>query len=218
MQKSNKIVKTLGYLALTLFLGAVSLATTSPSAHAQASGDEIDKSLVQEMVLGAEDAAITVIEYGSFTCPHCASFHKTVFAELKEKYIETGKIKFIHREVYFDRYGLWAGIVARCGGPEKYFGITDMVYNQQREWTGGGDASAIVANLRKMGLQAGLTNEQLDGCLSDGAKAQALVAVYEENRAKDSVRATPTFIIDGETHSNMNFADFSAILDAKLGL
>ena len=80
---------------------------------------EIDKSLVVEMALGAEDAPVTVIEYASFTCPHCRNFHQNTFKQVKENYVDTGKVRFIYREVYFDRFGLWAGMVARCGGPEK---------------------------------------------------------------------------------------------------
>ena len=89
---------------------------------------------VQEMTIGNPDAAVTVVEYASFTCPHCRTFHERVWPSLKENYVDTGKINFVYREVYFDRYGLWAGMLARCDGGEKYFGIADMLYKRQREW------------------------------------------------------------------------------------
>ncbi len=88
------------------------------------------------------------------------------------EYIDTGKVRFIHREVYFDRFGLWAGMVARCGGEDRYFGVADIVYNTQSEWTKGGDPATIVENLRRIGRTAGLTDEQLDACLSDADKAR----------------------------------------------
>ncbi len=86
---------------------------------------------VPELVLGNPDAKVIVTEYASYTCPHCATFHAAVFKHLKADYIDTGKVKFVYREVYFDRYGLWASIIARCGGEMKYFGISEMLFDQQ---------------------------------------------------------------------------------------
>ena len=192
-----------------------SLPALSMTAEAQEAAD-IDTSTVEEMALGEADAPVTVIEYASFTCPHCATFHEQVFPDLKADYIDTGDIRFVHREVYFDRYGLWAGMVARCGGEERYFGIADLIYERQREWTQG-EPTEVVASLRRIGKTAGLTDEQLDACLSDGQKAQTLVAWYQENAQEDGIEATPTFMIDGEKYSNMPYADFAEILDGKLG-
>ena len=177
---------------------------------------EIDTSTVREMALGAPDAPVTVIEYASFTCPHCATFHADVLPQLKADYVDTGKVRFVHREVYFDRYGLWAGMVARCGGETRYFGIADLVYAQQRDWTSG-QPTEVVEALRRIGRTAGLTNEQLDACLSDGETAQTLVAWYQEHAEADGIDATPTFIIDGQKYSNMPYADFVEIIDDKLG-
>lgn len=178
---------------------------------------DIDTSGIVDMQMGNPDAAVTVIEYASFTCPHCATFNASVFPQLKANYIDTGKINFIHREVYFDRYALWAGMVARCGGPERYFGIADMIYAQQQQWLAGTDPLAISAGLQRIGRTAGLSDEEVTACLNDGATAQAMVAVYEANAAADDVRATPSFVINGEKHSNMSYAAFAEILDKELG-
>ena len=172
---------------------------------------------VSEMSLGNPDAAVTVIEYASFTCPHCRTFHETVFDQLKANYIETGKIRFIYREVYFDKFGLWAGLVARCGGPVRYFGITDLIYETQPEWLASRNDAGIAQDLRKLGLTAGLGADELDACLTDGQMAQAMVAAYQQNASADEVTSTPSFIINGQKYSNMSYADFSAILDEKLG-
>ena len=99
-----------------------------------ASGTENSDPVISDMFLGPEDAPITVIEYASFTCPHCATFHKDVYKSLKKKYIDTNKIKFVFREVYFDKYGMWASLVARCAGKDKFFGLADMIMKTQNKW------------------------------------------------------------------------------------
>ena len=182
------------------------------------SAEEVDKSLVIEMTMGDENAPLKVTEYASFTCPHCKNFHENTFKEFKANYIDTGKVHFTYREVYFDRFGLWAGMVARCGGPERYFGIADLIYSQQATWTKGENPGAIADNLVKIGKTAGLTTAELDACLQDGALAQAMIAVYEENRDADGIRSTPTFVIDGEVVAgDQPYPAFSLLLDEALG-
>ena len=178
---------------------------------------DVDTSTIVEMVQGAEDAPVTIIEYASYTCPHCANFHKGPYKQLKKDYIDTGKVKFIYREVYFDRYGLWASMIARCSGPEKFFGITDLVYQGQSDWSRAGDASSIVDELRKIGRLAGVDNETLEACLQDGTKAQTLVSWYQENAEADGITSTPSFIINGKSVENQAYSSFSAIIDAELG-
>ncbi len=171
---------------------------------------------VAEMALGNPEAKVTLIEYASYTCPHCATFHESVFKPLKAEYIDTGKVRFVIREVYFDRYGLWAAMVARCGGEQRYFGISGMLFEQQRNWAASDDPSVVVGNLRRIGLTAGMDEAQLDACLSDGAMAQAMVAKFEENMDRDDVQGTPTLFINGTKHSNMSYANLKALLDAEL--
>ncbi|MEM8537930.1 MAG: DsbA family protein [Pseudomonadota bacterium] len=177
--------------------------------------EAVDTSGVVEMTLGEDDAAVTLIEYASFTCPHCRTFHENTFKQLKADYIDTGKVKFVYREVYFDRFGLWAGMVARCAGPDRYFGVVDLIYENQSEWTRG-EPAAIAENLKRIGRLAGVENEQLDACLADGEKAQALNAFFQQNAQADGIQATPSFVINGETHSNMSYTDMKALLDAGL--
>lgn len=197
--------------------------TTSTSTAATQSTDSgaasvsSSVSLVPDMILGQADAPLTVTEYASFTCPHCARFHETVWADFKKNYIDTGKVKLVYREVYFDKYGLWAAMVARCGGPEKYFGISDILYHTQSDWLASNDDAGIAEALRKIGLSAGLTADQINACMNDNAKATAMVQAYQTNATNDNVQGTPTFLIGGESHSGeMSYADFAALLDAKL--
>lgn len=171
---------------------------------------------IKDMTLGPVDAKVTLIEYASYTCPHCANFHANVFKDLKRDYIDTGKIHFIYREVYFDRYGLWASMVARCGGEMKYFGVQDLLYSNVQEWAASDDPNVVVENLKKIGRTAGMTDAQLDACMQDGAKAQAMVDHFEASMQEYDVQGTPTLVVNGTKHSNMTYADLKALIDAEL--
>lgn len=184
------------------------------AANAQEAAD-VDTSSIVDMTLGNPDAPVTVIEYASYTCPHCARFHEGPFKQLKADYIDTGKINFVYREVYFDRYGLWASMIARCAGsPEAFFGMSDLIYQGQSEWSRAGDPGAIVNELRKIGLLAGLDAETMEACLQDGEKAQTLVAWYQQNATADGIESTPSFVINGQKYSNLSFAEMSEVIDA----
>jgi protein-disulfide isomerase len=173
---------------------------------------------VIEMVKGDPDAPIEVVEYASFTCPHCASFHANQFKSLDSNYIETGKVKFIYREVYFDRPGLWASMIARCSDDSSFFfAFSDLLYQRQREWLASGDPATIIEDLRTLAKTAGLDDATLDACLSDGPKAEALFTWYQENADRDGITSTPSFLIDGSNYSNMAYDEFADILDGKLG-
>ena len=176
--------------------------------------DEV--STIQDMAQGAEEAPVTVIEYGSFTCPHCAAWHEESYQQLKDDYIDTGKVRFVFREVYFDRPGLWASMIARCGGEMRFFGIHDMIFEQQREWVGDQQPATVAENLRALGRVAGLDDATMETCLTNGAQAEALVTWFQQNAEADEIDSTPTFIINGEKHSNMAWEEMQAIIDTEL--
>lgn len=203
-----------GYFATSPGSNSVTPVDPIGAANAQEAG-EIDTSSIVEMTMGNADAPVTVIEYASYTCPHCARFHEGPFKELKADYIDTGKINFVYREVYFDRYGLWASLVARCGGtPEAFFGISDMLYAQQSVWSRAGEPAAVADELRKIGLVAGLGKEQMEACLQDAGMAQTLVAWYQVNATEDGIESTPSFVINGKKYSNMSYAEMADLIDA----
>ncbi|QCO55672.1 DsbA family protein [Pseudorhodobacter turbinis] len=193
---------------------AALLATTAAPSWAQTADADLPE--VPDMVLGNPDAKVVLTEYASYTCPHCATFHATVFKELKRDYIDTGKIKFVFREVYFDRYGLWAAMVARCGGEMRYFGIQDILFNTVHEWAASDDPATVVENLRRLGRTAGLEDAALDACMNDGAMAQAMVNKYQADTEADDINSTPSLVLNGTKHGNMNYADLKALLDAEL--
>ena len=160
---------------------------------------------VGDIVKGDPDAPVTIIEYASLTCPHCASFHVNSYPTIKADYIDTGKAKLILREIYFDQFGLWSAMVARCGGEEGYYKLIDMYLTRQREWwlshrdafVATKNPQPVVNEIMKIGRLAGLSNERMNACLSDQAFMERLVTDYQTTSAEDSVRSTPTFIING---------------------
>lgn len=164
--------------------------------------------VLQEMTIGAEDAPITMIEYASFTCPHCKNFHSDVLPLITENYIDTGKVRMIYRGIYFDRLGLWADMLARCGGQDRYFGIASMIYEKQGEWTSADSAVGVVDNLYAIGRIAGLDQADMEACMQDNVTAQAMVKFSTENAEADEINATPTFVINGQTMSNMAYSGF----------
>ena len=184
------------------------------SVSAEEASEEIKP--IAEMVQGDEDAPIEMIEYASFTCPHCANFHADVYPKLKINYIDKGLVKFIYREVYFDKYGMWASMIAICAGPDKFFGMTDQIYRKQSVWARAESDVAIVTELRKIGLLAGLDETQLGQCLQDSVKLRALVEWYSENAKRDGIKSTPTLVINGEQHSNQSYEKLTKILDEIL--
>lgn len=172
---------------------------------------------VLEMSMGAADAPVTLIEYASLTCPHCAAFANDVLPLLKTNYIDTGQVRLVYREVYFDRPGLWAAMVARCAGQDRYFGVVDLFYRDQAAWSQASDAVGVVEGLKGIGRQAGMSDEAVDACLADGKFAEALVADFQKNVTADGIESTPTFLLDGEKVSNLPWPELEAKIKEKLG-
>lgn len=171
---------------------------------------------IPEMALGDAAAPVTVIEYASYTCSHCADFHDEQFPRLKADYIDTGKVRFIYREAVFDRPALWATMLARCGGEMRYWGLQGLIYDQQGEWIGDGTLAGIADRLRTLAITAGLSTEQVDACMSDAATAQALVDWFEANAREDGIDRTPTLVINGEKHANRGYESLSEVIEAAL--
>ena len=172
--------------------------------------------IMGDVVLGDDAAPVTVIEYASFTCPHCAAFHIDTWPQFKAAYVDTGKVRFILREVYFDRWGLWASMTARCGGAAAFYPMAGQFMKKQKVWAKVPDAQ-IGGEIQKIGRLNGLSASQLNACLSDQDYAKALVEAYQRNSADDEVRSTPTFIINGAKHEgNMPFDQIAALIDAAL--
>ncbi|NOR61307.1 MAG: thioredoxin domain-containing protein [Rhodobacteraceae bacterium] len=194
---------------------ALMSAATGTAVFAQESGDA---PVVQEIAIGDPNAPITIVEYASYTCPHCANFHADVFPELKANFIDTGKVHFIFRPVYFDGPGLWADMLARCtGDSEKYLGIAGILFEQQAEWSRAGSQAGVAQGIVSVGNQAGISEDTVLACLQDNDMAQALVADFQMHAERDNVEGTPSFVIDGVMTDNMSYASFAQLLNEKLG-
>lgn len=148
-----------------------------------------------ENVMGSDDAPITVIEYSSMTCGHCATFHNETLPGLKEKYIKTGKVKYIVREFPLDQLATAAFMLGRCL-PKKdaYFDFIDVLYAKQREWAYVEDRVGALKNISK---QAGFTDESFKACLDDKKLFAQILAVKNAGSAEFRIRSTPTFFVNG---------------------
>ena len=159
---------------------------------------------LQDMVLGQPDAPITIIEYASLTCPHCASFHAEVLPAIKTEFIETGKAKLIFRDFPLDQLAFAGAILARCAAPEKYFTYLNVLFAQQRQWA---TAQDPIAALRQIARLGGMPAEQFDTCLADKALGDYILAQRLEGNQKFNVNSTPTLIINGKVESGVPSLD-----------
>ena len=164
-----------------------------------------------EMALGPDTAKVTVIEYASATCPHCAAFHNETFGSLKKEYIDTGKIRFVMREFPHQDAALAAFMLARCAPKEKYFPLIDVFFATQPEWT-----QDPLAGLSKIAQQAGFTKESFDACMKNETIAKQILEVRTKAEGF-GVTGIPTFFVNGERYEGENTIEaFRAKIDPLL--
>ena len=148
-----------------------------------------------DLVLGKADAPVTIIEYASMTCPHCANFHKTTYPALKTKYIDTGKVRFIFREFPLDDLAAAASMLARCAGPDKAMTLIDVLFASQDKWAG---VREPIPPLLQIAKQAGFTQASFDECLKDQKLYNNILAVRERGSKEYKVESTPTLFVNGK--------------------
>jgi len=166
-----------------------------------------------ELVLGNNDAPVTIVEYASMTCPHCANFHTRVLPELKKKYIDTGKVRLVFREFPLDNLAAAGAMLARCSG-DKAFDMLEILFHKQEEWVVRNDP---VSKLFDMAKQAGFTKESFEKCLTDDDLLKKVEAVRTRANEKFGVNSTPTFFINGKRLSGGgSIADFDRALEPLL--
>ena len=167
-----------------------------------------------DLVLGNADAPITVVEYASMTCGHCAHFHTTVFPTLKEKYVDTGKVRFIMREFPLDNLAAAASMLARCAGDGKTFPLISVLFAKQDDWAFvKGDPRP---ELLKFAKQAGFTQESFEKCLTDQKLLDDISAVRSRAAETFGVNATPTFFVNGKKLNGVDLADFEKAFEPIL--
>lgn len=164
-------------------------------AQAQVSADALmQPGPLAEMTLGDPAAPVTLVEYASATCGHCATFHLNTYPALKEKYIETGKVFFVFREFPLDPLAAAAFMLARCVPEEAYFDFIDLLFEKQRDWA---FSDKPVDALFSMAKQGGLTRADFDSCLSNQELLDGIRWVRERAEKEFDVGSTPTFFLNG---------------------
>ena len=180
--------------AAALSAGGLLLPGSPAAAQSVAMADLLVAPSLGDMSLGKADAPVTIVEYASMTCPHCAHFHETTYPELKKRYIDTGKVRFIFREFPLDPLAAGASMLARCAGKDKYFALIETLFQQQRQWA----VDKPIPPLMAIAKQAGFTEQSFNTCLADQKMLDALNT--ERSRAADKfgVNSTPTLFINGK--------------------
>ena len=201
--------------------GLAALAGISPlrlieDAMAQSAADVAKPQSLPDMALGPATAPVTITEYASMTCGHCANFNETVFPKIKSEYIDSGKIRYVFREFPLDIKAAAGAMLARCiakdDGP-KYFAVIDLLFKQQNDWV----MKNTTETLTRIGKQAGLTQTQVEDCLKDQALLDKIAA--DQKYAADvlKVDSTPTFFINGEKiKGEQSFEEFAKRINAAL--
>ncbi|MGE5149401.1 MAG: DsbA family protein [Rhodospirillaceae bacterium] len=197
----NILIVAGGVVAVAAIAAGVYFGTrpSSPAPAPQAVAQAADKTTLLQIqptdhVLGDPKAPITLIEYASLTCPHCAHFSVVVLPELKKKWIDTGKVKLIYRDFPLDQTALKAAQLAECAGKDKYFGVIDMTFETQPKWA---TASDPIAELSKSLRIAGMGEAEVKACLANDAVANGVVADYRGGETL-GVNSTPTLFINGQ--------------------
>jgi protein-disulfide isomerase len=198
-----------------VLLGTAALALSPLLASQDASAQAAPgvASPLGDVWLGSPDAKVTIIEYASLTCGHCANFHKDTFPALKAKYIDTGKVRFVLREFPLDPLAAAGFMLARCNGNDKYYPMTDLLFAQQKNWAFTDKPVDALSTLVK---QAGFTQDSFEACLKRQDIYDAVTQV-KDGGAKAGVDSTPTFFINGQKRSGaLGIAEFEKIIDPLL--
>src|ERR1700749_4623996 len=196
------IITRRAFTAVLSLTGLAALIGFSPlrligQAMAQSAADVAKPVSLPDMALGPANAAVTITEYASMTCPHCAAFNAEVFPKIKSTYIDTGKIRYIFREFPLDIRAAAGSMLARCIAKDdasKYFAVVDMLFRQQNDWV----LKNTTETLIRIGKKAGLSQQQAEARLKDQALLDKIAADQKYANEVLKVNSTPTFFINGE--------------------
>jgi protein-disulfide isomerase len=202
----------------TAVFGVSLLPPFAGSALAQivSTADLMKAQALPEMIMGDDKAPVTIVEYASMTCPHCAHFQETTFPELKKRYIDTGKVRFITREFPLDSLAAAAFMLARCAGETdkaKYFALVDTLYRQQRTWA----VEKPLPPLLAIAKQAGFSEKTFDACLSNQKLLDGIEEIRQRAQNEFKVESTPTFFVNGtKLPGALSIEDMAKAIDPYL--
>ena len=165
----------------------------------------------EEFFLGNKDAKITVIEYASMTCVHCANFHKQVYPKIKKNYIDTNKIKFIFRDFPLDKQALFGSVLAKCAPKDKYFDFVKLILTNQKKWISNDDA--FMNKLQHIGKLAGLNENKINSCFKDEKIVDNIIKTRSIGEEKYNINSTPSLIINEKKYSAMSYENFEKIIE-----
>jgi protein-disulfide isomerase len=186
-------------VSATALIAAAALLSSAPFAAAQGPSPEelLRPGPLPDIVLGKADAPVTIIEYASMTCPHCATFSKATFPQLKSKYIDTGKVRFIFREFPLDELAAAAAMLARCidkENGEKAMAVIDVLFHSQDKWA----VRNPLPELQQITKQAGMSQQAFEACLADQKLYNDVLAMRERGSKEYKVESTPTLFVNGK--------------------
>jgi protein-disulfide isomerase len=179
---------------LMVLLAVASPGYAQPAASGAGTGGEVPKATEQDRVLGKPDAPITIIEYASMTCPHCAHFEADVLPKIKEKWIDTGKARLILRDFPLDDAALHAAMIARCAPPDRFYPLVETFFQTQDQWVVAKDWKAALQRIAQL---AGISKKKFDACFTDKKLEDEVTQSRLTAATKFGVDATPTFFING---------------------
>jgi len=170
-------------------------------------------STLGDIVIGSESAPVTIVEYASMTCGHCADFQVKTFPQLKERYIDTGKVRYILREFPLDPLAAGAFMLARCAGKDKYYSLVESLFEQAGKWVVPNPLPPLFA----IAKQAGFTQQTFDECLANQKLLDGIEEVRKRGSDKFQIQSTPTFFINGERLVGAQpIAEFEKLIDKNL--
>jgi protein-disulfide isomerase len=215
------IITRRAFTAALSLTGLAALTGFSPlrliaGAMAQSASDVAKPMSLPDMALGPANASVTITEYASMTCPHCAAFNEAVFPKIKSEYIDSGKVRYVFREFPLDIKAAAGSMLARCIAKDdsgKYFTVIDLLFKQQNDWV----MKNTTETLTRIGKQAGLSQQAVEDCLKDQALLDKIAA--DQKYASDvlKVDSTPTFFINGERiRGETSFEEFDKRIKSLL--
>jgi protein-disulfide isomerase len=215
------IITRRAFTAALSLTALAALAGLSPlrliaEALAQSASDVAKPQSLPDMALGPADASVTITEYASMTCPHCAAFNESVFPKIKSAFIDTGKVRYVFREFPLDIRAAAGSMLARCIAKDdagKYFAVVDLLFRQQADWV----MKETTDTLIRIGKQAGLSQQTTEACLKDQTLLDKITADQKYATEVLKVNSTPTFFINGEMiKGETSFEEFEKRIKALL--
>ncbi|WP_244651048.1 DsbA family protein [Rhizobium sp. CFBP 8762] len=174
----------------------------------------LEPGALPEMALGEANAPVTIVEYMSMTCPHCAAFHNSTFDAIKAKYVDSGKVRFIVREFPFDPRAAAAFMLARCAPEGQYFPMVSLLFRQQQAWAAAQNGRDALLQVSKV---AGFSQASFEKCLTDQKLLDNVNAVMQRGAKEFEIQSTPTFIINGKKYAGALSVDvMSGLIDQNL--